>query len=129
MFLVGIISWWYGDGLISRARMITDRLKVSADFFSIGLMLGTLFAPFRQISAGGSVGGSISDQIHAIFDKLLSRIIGLIVRTFMIIAGLIVMLLQILFGIFIIMFWLILPLFPIAGLIMVVIGWVPLWTR
>jgi len=108
--------------------MIKNRLKVSADFFSIGLLIETLFAPFRQISAG-SVGGSISNQIRAFFDKLLSRIIGSIVRSSMIIAGLVVMLAQILFGIFVIVFWLITPLLPVAGLIMIVIGWVPIWTK
>jgi len=128
MFLVGILSWWYSDGIIGRIRMIKNRLKVSADFFSIGLLIETLFAPFRQISAG-SVGGSISNQIRAFFDKLLSRIIGSIVRSSMIIAGLVVMLAQILFGIFVIVFWLITPLLPVAGLIMIVIGWVPIWTK
>lgn len=128
MFLVGILSWWYSDGIIGRIRMIKNRLKISADFFSIGLLIETLFSPFRQISAG-RVGGSISNQIRAFFDKLLSRVIGSIVRTFMIIAGLIVMLTQILFGFLVVMFWLIVPLLPVIGLIMAVIGWVPLWTK
>jgi hypothetical protein len=126
MFLVDILSWWYSGGFIQRTQITKDRLKASADFFSIGLLMATLFAPFRQISAD-SVSISLSNQLHDFFDKLLSRIIGAIMRIFMIIAGLIVMFLQIIFGLIIILFWLIIPLFPVAGLIGMVIGLVPQW--
>jgi hypothetical protein len=124
MFLVGILSWWYGKGLSSRVQIVKDRLKASVDFFSVGLLISTLFAPFRQISAGG-VTGPIGVQLRAFFDRLLSRFIGAFVRTFMIVFGLIAMLLQIVFGFIVLIFWLIIPLLPIIGLIMWVIGWVP----
>lgn len=124
---MGILSWWYGGGWISRVRIIKDRLAASADFFSIGLLAATLFAPFRQISAG-SVGGPLGIQMRAFFDKLLSRFIGAFMRTFMILFGVIVMLLQIIFGLIVLGFWLIIPLFPVIGLIGFAIGWVPQWT-
>lgn len=126
MFLVGIFSWWYGSGWIHRVQMMKDRLAASADLFSVGLLFSTLFAPFRQISADG-IGGSFRDQIRAFFDKLLSRCIGAIVRTFMIIFGLIMMLVQSIFGAILLAFWLIIPLLPATGLILMVIGWVPQW--
>jgi hypothetical protein len=124
MFLVGILSWWYGNGWLGRIRIVNDRLKSSADFFSVGLLVKTLFSPYKQISAG-SVGGSIGDRMHAFFDRLLSRVIGAIVRTFTILSGLIVMLFQGIFGVLILLAWLIIPLMPIIGLILWVIGWVP----
>jgi len=126
MFLVGIISWWYSNGFISRIRITIKRLRLSADFFSVGLLLSTLFAPFRQISADAS-GVSFADQIHAFFDKLLSRMIGFVVRLFMIIVSLIIMSLQIVFGAIILISWLIIPILPVVGLIATVIGWVPRW--
>ena len=124
MFLAGILSWWYGSGWLSRVQMIKNRLVASIDFFSIELLASTLFAPFRQISAGAVV-GPIGDQIRAFFDRLLSRVIGSFVRTFMIMFGLVAMFLQAVFGIFVLLFWLIIPLLPVIGLIMMVIGWVP----
>jgi len=127
MFLVGIISWWYGHGWLDRAGDIKRRLRSSADFFSIGLLVSTLFSPFRQISAGG-VEGSLNVQFHAFFDRLLSRFIGAFMRFFMIIFGLITMTLQIVTGLVILIVWLILPLLPVAGFIMMAIGWVPKWT-
>ncbi len=126
MFLAGIISWWYSDGFVSRIKLVKNRLAYLADFFSINLLISTLFAPYRQISAG-RVSGPINIRIRAFFDRLLSRIIGACVRTFMIILGTLVMIFQIIFGIAEFFIWLILPIFPVAGLILMVIGWVPQW--
>lgn len=125
MFLVGILSWWYGNGFVGRARMIKERLILSVDFFSIDILLATFFAPFRQISAGKVV-GPIGVQFRAFFDRLLSRIIGAVVRSFLIIFGLVAIFLQALFGLIFMLFWLIMPMLPVVGLIMTAIGWVPL---
>jgi hypothetical protein len=127
MFLVGILSWWYGNGWRQRLRIITERIARTNDYFSIGLLLSTLFAPFRQISAS-SVDGSVAVQLRAFADKLISRIIGLIVRTFMIVFGLVVIILQSIFGIVVLAIWAFVPLFPVIGLLMMVIGWVPTWS-
>ncbi len=121
MFLVGIFSWWYGEGFVLRAKLFKDRLKSSADFFSIGLLLSTLFEPFRQISADRA-GGSIKIQLQSFFDRLLSRFIGAFMRILMILVGIIVMFLQGLFGCLVMVFWLILPFLPVAGLIATLIG-------
>jgi len=124
MFLVGILSWWYGNGFYSRFQIVNNRLKTSADFFSVGLLLKTLFSTYKQISAG-SVDGPIGIRLRAFFDRLLSRFIGSIVRSSVIIFGLIVMLIQSVFGVVILLSWLIVPLLPMAGLILWTIGWVP----
>jgi hypothetical protein len=126
MFLVGIISWWYGSGWKGQLRRIRDRLASTAGYFSIGQLFATLFSPFRQISAG-SVGGSIGAQLRAFFDKTLSRVIGAIVRLFTILAGIIILFFQSLFELIVLIIWLLLPVFPIIGLIVFVIGWVPSW--
>ena len=126
MFLVGIISLWYGRGLQGQIGRIRDRLTATAGYFSIGQLLSTLFAPFRQISAG-SVNGPVGAQLRAFFDKTISRFIGAIVRSFTILAGLIVMAVQVLVEAIVLVIWVVLPLFPIAGLILFVIGWVPRW--
>jgi len=103
-----------------------NRLASSADFFSIGLLITTIFAPFRQISAG-RVNGPIGVQVRAFFDKLVSRFIGALVRLFMIFVGLFALFFQAVFGIVMIIAWPILPLMVVAGLILAVTGWVPQW--
>ena len=126
MFLVGIISWWYGSGWKGQLQRIRDRLMATARYFSIGQLLSTLFSPFRQISAE-NVSGNISSQMRAFFDKSLSRVIGAIVRLFTILAGIIVMAIQFLGELIVAIIWLVLPIFPVIGLIMFAIGWAPKW--
>ena len=126
MFLVGIISWWYGTGWKGQIRRVRDRLTATSRFFSIGQLFATLFAPFRQISAG-KVSGSISAQFRAFADKTISRVIGSIVRSVTIFVGIICLVFQSIFELIILVFWLILPAFPVIGLIMFAIGWVPKW--
>ena len=126
MFLVGILTWWYGSGWRKRAAIVGSRISSTSDFFSIGLLLTTLFSPFRQISAG-SVDGPFAVQIRALLDKLISRLIGAIVRTFMVLFGLVTICLQAIFGGVELVFWAVIPAFPVIGLIMMVIGWVPTW--
>lgn len=126
MFLVGIISWWYGRGWREQFVRVRNRLAQTADFFSIGQLLGTLFSPFRQISAG-RVDGPFGIIIRAFFDQLLSRIIGSIVRLFTILAGIIALIFQGLYEAIILIVWLFLPMFPVVGVIMMAIDWVPKW--
>jgi len=126
MFLVGILTWWYGDGWRKRAMMVGARISHTGDYFSIGLLLSTLFSPFRQISAG-SVDGPFGAQIRALLDKLISRFIGAVVRIFMVFFGIVTICLQAIFGGIELVFWAIIPIFPVAGLIMMVIGWTPSW--
>jgi hypothetical protein len=126
MFLVGMISWWYGHGWRGQLNRLTGRLKRTAAFFSIGQLASTLFSPFRQISAQ-KVDGSLGVVVRAFFDQLISRIIGGIVRTFTILFGIVALVLQAVYEVIILVTWLFVPLLPIAGLIMLAIGWVPTW--
>lgn len=126
MFLVGLLSWWYGDGLFARIQSIKARLAAVFDFFSIFILIKTLFAPYKQISAGGNYDKS-ETWLQVIADKLISRVIGFFARVFLIIAGLLVIIFQLLFSAGTIIFWLVLPIVPVAGLILFVIGWVPEW--
>lgn len=124
MFIVGLLGWWYGAGWKQRFRALAERLLSTADYFSIDLLLRTLFAPYRQISAG-QVRGPIGVQLRAFFDRLLSRIIGAIIRTFMIVAGLAGMLFYIVIGGLLVLLWGIVPLLPIIGIVLSVMGWLP----
>ncbi len=127
MFLVGLLSWWYGRGWLGQWRRIAGRFSRTIDFFSIGYLLRTLYSPFRQISAGGAANGSLGAAARAFFDKLISRIIGSFVRGFTIIAGMVIILLQALYEVSIMVAWWFLPLLPVVGFVVFAIGWVPSW--
>ncbi len=126
MFMVGLLSWWYGAGWLQRARALKDRLAQTADSFSIGMLLMTLFAPFRQISAG-AVKGTLVDRMRGFVDRTISRFVGAFMRTFVIIAGLLMLSLQAILYVSVLIIWPLVPLFPAVGLIMLLIGWTPGW--
>ena len=80
MFM-SFLTWWYGKGLAWRADKILDGIERSIDTFSLGLLIKTWFAPFRQIDALGVSNASIEVRIKKSFDKLFSRFIGAFLRT------------------------------------------------
>lgn len=118
MFLVGIFEWWYGTGLRGHLKQNFLAILRTADFFSVGLLLRTLFNPFRQISANNRSDGSLAEQIGAFTDRLFSRMIGSVVRTFMVIIGILVIILRTLLAGVMIFLWIILPFWPIVGIIL-----------
>lgn len=128
MFLVGLISWWYGRGWLGQWRRMADQFAATLEFFSIGQLIETLFAPYRQISATGTSNGTLGGAVRAAIDKLISRIIGAIVRFFTIVVGLVAITLQGLYAVLIMVSWWLVPVMPIAGFILFAIGWVPAWT-
>lgn len=124
MFIVGLIGWWYGPGWRRSASRVAERLAATADFFSIGLLARTLFAPFRQISAG-KVRGSLSVILHAWLDKLISRLIGAMVRSAMMVAGVIALAVHGAIGSLLIVGWLVVPVLPLVGVMLALKGWLP----
>ena len=126
MFIVGLLSWWYGAGWIAEARRVKERIASVADYFSIGLLVKTLFSPFRQISAG-NVNGPLAVKWRAFVDRLISRCIGAMMRTFLIIFGIIAIAAIGVIGCFTLIIWLLVPVLPIIGCVMMFIGWVPSW--
>ncbi|MGH7218588.1 MAG: hypothetical protein ACREGE_04060 [Candidatus Microsaccharimonas sp.] len=127
MFLVGLISWWYGRGWIGQWKRMAGRFASTLEFFSIGQLLSTLFSPFRQISANAGNDGSFPAVFRAFVDKLISRLIGSIIRFFTIIFGIITIILQAVYELVIVVAWWFLPLLPIVGFVLLALGWTPTW--
>lgn len=123
MLGVSFLQWWYSRGWGIYFRGFRERMNNIADFFSIGLLAKTLFQPFRQISANetGERGG-IEGALVAFFDRLLSRVIGFLVRTGLIITGILVMVVSFVCGLVLAIAWPCIPLLPFAGIIVSSMG-------
>lgn len=115
--ITDFFSWWYGAGLRSAVAGIGRRAQRPLDDFSVGLLLRTLFAPFRQIDAGG-VRGSLDVQIRAWFGREFSRFFGAGLRTIMIIIGLIGAALSALLSIVWLVIWFALPIVPVLTIVL-----------
>ena len=121
LLVTELLRWWYGDGLRVRLRQVTNRLDGTLDYFSIDLLLKTLFAPFRQISAG-RVDGPLGVQLRALIDKLFSRVIGAFIRTIILVVGGVTIGVQTVVGIVLLLIWALVPVLPFIGIGLAVAG-------
>ena len=117
MLFLGLFSWWYGAGWLQLGQRAMARIASMLDFFSVGLLLKTLFSPYRQISVG-RVNGPLGLQLRAWADLQISRVIGAMVRLAVIIFGLIATLCMVVAVLALLLLWPLVPLLPIlAGLV------------
>ncbi|HEX6415998.1 MAG TPA: hypothetical protein VFZ62_00550 [Candidatus Saccharimonadales bacterium] len=124
MFIAGMLSWWYGQGWRQRFSRLGEKLASTMDYFSIDLLLRTFFSPFRQISAG-KVRGPLGVQMRAFFDRLISRVIGAMIRFVMIIIGSLAIAIHAVIGLLGVVLWALIPVAPIIGIVLFMMGWVP----
>ena len=122
MILSDLIIWWYSGGIKFFASKLFDKLKNTADFFSISELLKTLFSPFRQISAGGTTALSLDARFQAFLDRLFSRFVGAFIRIFIILLGIIVLIFQSIFSFIFILIWPLLPIAPLASIVLFLNG-------
>jgi len=92
-------------------------LKFNLNYFSIPLLLKTLFSPWRRYRMSYGKGFDIGRYFTAFFSNLIFRILGAIMRVFLIIIGLLVEIFLIFAGIIIFFGWIALPALLIVGLI------------
>lgn len=122
MLFVSLIQWWYTDGWRRRAHIANMQLDSVIDYFSVDLLIKTLFSPYRQISAG-KVDGPLGVQLRAFADRIISRIIGAMIRLVILFVGMITIALNVLVGIGILILWGITPALPIVGVVLAIMGW------
>ncbi len=118
MLVFDLLNWWYSSGFLRLFGVLKTWLRDAEDFFSIRLLIQNFFSPFRQISAQGTGSFSLSDKARAFFDRLLSCIVGVMVRIFVLIVGVLVIITQILFGVIMVIVWPLIPLSVVCGVVL-----------
>ena len=109
MLVASFLSWWYGPGWQRVARNFKPRLNQVINAFSARQLLLTLFAPWRRIIT--YPGANLPDRSRALVDNLFSRMVGFVIRVFVLFTACITMLLVALLSIAEIIIW---PLLPLA---------------
>ena len=122
MIMLNLLSWWYSAGWADFLHRIGERLSNLIDFFSIDLLFKTLFAPFRQISAGSAKAAPLDVKFRMFIDRLVSRIVGAFVRTLIIIAGIVCIGITAVLSLLLIILWPILPVAPFVGIVLTIVG-------
>lgn len=122
MLFVDFISWWYADGLRGFIGRLGLQLAKMMDFFSVGLLIKTLFTPFRLIDSYSSGGESLDAKMRAGIDKIIARLIGGLIRSTVLIFAIIVIFATILIDLLKIILWLSAPSLPIIGAVLLALG-------
>ncbi len=113
--------WHYTEGIKNFLGIFRNFLKYSWRFFSVGLLLQTLFYPWRRDIAFASWRGFHPLlELNRLINNFISRLMGAVVRLPVILVGLLVEVAILIFGIAGFVLWLGLPIFFIAALIIFV---------
>ena len=110
------LSWHFFD--VPRSILIAWKnfLRFNLNYFSIPLLLKTLFSPWRRYQFTYGKGFDIGRYFTVFFSNLIFRLLGAVMRGFLIIIGLLVEIFIIFAGFMVFLGWLILPILLIFGL-------------
>lgn len=111
------ISWQFFDAPRNILGAWKNFFKFILNYFSVGLLLKTFFSPWRRIQVSYGKGFDIGRYLSAFSSNLIFRLLGAIVRSFLILVALLIELLIIALGIIVVLGWFLLPLLLIAGFI------------
>lgn len=100
--------WWYGRGWSQVWKDSISRSKNLQRTFSVGVLLKTLFAPWKRIVS--VPGRSMDEKIRGLVDNMTSRAVGFFVRIGALFMSVILLLISLTAGLVITLLW---PLLPI----------------
>ena len=120
--IIGLLQWWYTKGWGIFAQRLVEKLKGLVDTFSIGSILMTLFEPFRQIDSVKPEHASLEDRFHLFIGRLVSRLVGFVVRIGILVFGLITIIIDAVLSLVLMILWPLVPLMPVAGVVFAITG-------
>lgn len=117
LMLLAFFTWWYGQGWRQVASSFQGRLQAVSDSFSVKQLVRTLFAPWKRIIT--TPGRSLEDKMRAWADNMFSRVIGFVVRLFVILGALVTLGIVAIFTVIEAVAW---PLIPLAVPTLIIMG-------
>jgi len=109
------LSWHYTAAWGDLFRLHRNFSWFLLNFFSIRILLRTLFSPWHRLHEGGS--SKTAGFVGSFILNLMLRCIGLAARSATILTGLVALLLLSLFSIAFLVAWLFLPLLPLVCIV------------
>lgn len=115
---VALIFWFYAIAPRKIVEIWGNYLAAVLHYFSITLLLRTLFAPWHRDTEGYGVGFDLSRYFRVFSMNMVSRGVGFVMRAFVIVFGLALECIVIVSGIFSLFFWLATPFIVVAAAIL-----------
>ena len=95
-------------------------LLFGLDYFSIPLLVKTLFSPWRRYNWVYPKGFDIKEFFNTLISNIFSRILGAMCRIVLIVFGIVVQILIFLIGIIAIVLWLLIPFIIIVSILFLI---------
>lgn len=119
------ISWHYTKAISDLIVLFKNFIWFIWNFFSIHILLKTLFVPFQKLSVKASTKGfDIEGFFSALVTNLLMRFVGFLIRSFFIVLGIFSL---VVFSVAYSIFFLIWMVMPLALLSIFVLGVIALF--
>lgn len=112
------ILWHYSRALVDLTTNWKNFLWFLYHFFSIPLLVKTLFAPWERMDEAYRKGFDPESFFSTLVVNTVMRVVGAFMRSAIIIFGLISLVIGLVGGVFIIVLWLLIPLIVIGLLIL-----------
>ena len=101
--------WHYTRGVHDLFVIWKNIMWFVKEFFSINLLFKTFFKPWKRLQEKHYRNEGISEFLSNILINVMMRIVGMIIRSVVILVGLFVLLISTVFGILLFGIWFILP--------------------
>jgi len=110
------LQWHFVDRPRTILKAWGNCLRFNLNYWSVPLLLKTLFSHWRRYRYSYGKGFSPRRYFEVFSFNMLSRSIGFLLRTVLIVIGLIAEIFVFLIGLIVFLFWLVLPFILILGL-------------
>lgn len=110
-------QWYYIDGIRVILEAWNNFLVFILNYFSFTVLLKTFFSPWKKYYESYGRGFDLKRYLNTFFSNMLFRLLGMIVRTILVMICLIFQALIILIGITVFLSWVFLPILLIIGIV------------
>lgn len=108
------LIWHYTSGFKAGLAVARDVNYFIANFFSLPILVKTLFSPWRRLAETYGKGLNPEQWFETLIVNVLMRVVGAIIRLAMIVSGLIILVLVLLVSLLALLAWLLLPVIFIS---------------
>ena len=114
LIILGYLKWHYGKAVSSLADIWKNFLYFVSEFFSLKLLFRNFFDPWKRMTDGYPKSFDLRKYFYAFIANSIVRVVGMIMRSVLIVIGLSCYVLLALAYPLALIIWLILPLFIIT---------------
>lgn len=122
MGFVLFFRWWYTAGWTNSFVAVFWRVKMLAAELSMGILLSTLFEPWKQITTYSGPSAALDTKMRVLLDNIFSRVFGFVIRIFVIFIGSILCMAVFVFGVALAVLWPAVPFLPFIYILLAVRG-------